>query len=394
MLNAIQLFGLILILGLAAGEAARRLLGLPRTTGYVLFGLFSGQSGLGWITPGHIESAQLFVDLALGLILFELGYLVPRSDRPTALRRLLAAVAVAALPGLLLCALFVARGHAIGDALFAASLALATSAAITIATCSDVGARGERSGLLYTLVAGNGGLAFAAVALVAPFLADTVDHGWPARLAASLASIAGSLLIGGACAGLVLFAARKLEKQSENQHLLILGSVILGVGTAIRFDISVFLPMLIFGVLVHVLDDGQRVIATRIARDARIFLVVAFVLAGAALDIRLLADYWPAALGVVAVRFAGQALGSLAAAHLLDLPRRDALFLSLGLQPMSSVALVLLVNTQLLYTRMPADLAGTLSAALLLMQLLGPYFTQTAIKGFGEATRLAPAPRP
>jgi hypothetical protein len=45
----------------------------------VLFGLLVGQSGLNWVTLLDIESAQLFIDLALGLILFELGYLVPRS---------------------------------------------------------------------------------------------------------------------------------------------------------------------------------------------------------------------------------------------------------------------------------------------------------------------------
>ena len=63
MFNSIQLFGLVLLGGLAAGEVSRRLFALPRTTGYVLFGLLVGQSGLNWVTPLHIESAQLFIDL-------------------------------------------------------------------------------------------------------------------------------------------------------------------------------------------------------------------------------------------------------------------------------------------------------------------------------------------
>jgi len=37
---------------------------------------------------------------------------------------------------------------------------------------------------------------------------------------------------------------------------------------------------------------------------------------------------------------------------------------------------------------MDAKLVGMLMATILLMQLLGPLATQTAIKGFGEATRL------
>ena len=55
---------------------------------------------------------------------------------------------------------------------------------------------------------------------------------------------------------------------------------------------------------------------------------------------------------------------------------------------MSSIALVLLVNTQMLYSGMDAKLVGMLMATILLMQLFGPLATQTAIKGFGEATRL------
>jgi hypothetical protein len=55
---------------------------------------------------------------------------------------------------------------------------------------------------------------------------------------------------------------------------------------------------------------------------------------------------------------------------------------------MSSVALVLLVNTQMLHNQLSPDLVGMLMATILLMQLLGPLATQTAIVGFGEATRL------
>jgi hypothetical protein len=58
------------------------------------------------------------------------------------------------------------------------------------------------------------------------------------------------------------------------------------------------------------------------------------------------------------------------------------------LQPMSSVALVLLANVQTLHAGLEPRLSGALLATILLMQLFGPLATQTAISGFGEATRL------
>ncbi len=388
MFNSIQLFGLVLLGGLAAGEVSRRGLALPRTTGYVLFGLLVGQSGLGWITLLHIESAQLFIDLALGLILFELGYLVPRSTRDARYKRLLTGCAISLTAGMLVLLLFLYWGFSAGSALFAAALCVATSPAITIATCSDVGAKGERTGLLYTMVAINGAVAFAAVVLLVPFLVDSEPMSGLARVSSALGSIIGSVVLGGACAGLVLMGAERLERQAEHQHLLILGVIVLGVGTAIYLDVSVFLPMLIFGILVSTIDRERKVIAIRIASDARVFLVITFVLAGAALDIAYLLDYWQEAILIAAARLAGQIMAILMSRKAIGLSVGESVFLGVGLQPMSSIALVLLVNTQMLYSGMDTKLVGMLMATILLMQLFGPLATQTAIKGFGEATRL------
>ena len=144
------------------------------------------------MTPLHIESAQLFIDLGLGLILFELGYLVPRTSAQSVRNRLLAGCALSLLAGLLVLMLFLYWGFSSGSALFAAALCVATSPAITIATCSDVGAKGERTGLLYTMVAINGAVAFAAVVLLVPFLIDSEPMSGFARVSSALGSIFGT----------------------------------------------------------------------------------------------------------------------------------------------------------------------------------------------------------
>jgi hypothetical protein len=137
-----------------------------------------------------------------------------------------------------------------------------------------VGANGERTGLLYSMVAINGAVAFAAVVLLDPFLIDTEPMSGLERLGYALGSIVGSVALGGACAGMVLLGAKRLERQAEHQHLLILGTIVLGVGTAVYLGMSVFLPMLIFGILVSTIDRERKVIAIRIASDARVFLVI------------------------------------------------------------------------------------------------------------------------
>lgn len=388
MFNTVQFFGGVLLGGLFAGELSRRLLALPRTTGYVVFGLLAGQSGFAWISSAHIESAHLFIDLALGLILFELGYLVPIIRRSEALPRLRSALGVSLASGLLIGSLVYGLGFPIRDCLFVAALCLATSPAITIATSSDVGAKGEKTGLLYTMVAINGCVAFSAVSLLMPFMAGSLAPDLVSGLLAGVGQILESVVLGVVCALLIRLGAAKLGKQAEHQHLLILGVIVLGVGTAIQLELSVLLPMLLAGVLIRLIDRDRKVMAIRIASDARVFLVITFVLAGAALDIRFLQEHWLAALAIVLIRFVGSALVTLLTRRQLGLSLADGMFLAIGLQPMSSVALVLLANSQILNSGINAELNGIVLAAILLMQLLGPLATQTAIKGFGEATLL------
>jgi Kef-type K+ transport system membrane component KefB len=166
MFNSIQIFGMALLGGLGAGEVSRRALALPRTTGYVFFGLLVGQSGLGWIAPYHIESNQLFIDLALGLILFELGYQVPLVAISEGWSRLRAGLLISLTTGATVVLTLLAMDFSARSAVFAAALCLATSPAITIATCSDVGARGDKTGLLFTMVATTGCVAFCDLDLV------------------------------------------------------------------------------------------------------------------------------------------------------------------------------------------------------------------------------------
>jgi hypothetical protein len=87
-------------------------------------------------------------------------------------------------------------------------------------------------------------------------------------------------------------------------------------------------------------------------------------------------------------RFAAQFLTLRRFRNILEITPRLAGFTAIGLQPMSSVTLVLLSSTQSLYGTLAADLASSLMTTILLLQLVGPLATQTAILGFGEATRL------
>src|SRR5512139_1746894 len=68
------LFGALLVAGLLGGELAHRLVALPRITGYVLVGVACGPHALDLVHTPLLAGARVFVDLALGLIVFERGH--------------------------------------------------------------------------------------------------------------------------------------------------------------------------------------------------------------------------------------------------------------------------------------------------------------------------------
>lgn len=144
------------------------------------------------------------------------------------------------------------------------------------------------------------------------------------------------------------------------------------------------------GIGTRILDRNNEVVAIRISSDARIFLVVTFVLAGAAMEIGMLWNHGGAALVFVVVRFVGKFVTLQITHRHLGLEEHDAKPMVVGLMPMSSVAIVLLSDMGAKFAQASPEAYGTLMAAILLMQLLGPLATQFAIKRFGEATLLSP----
>src|SRR5690349_24902199 len=72
-LGNLVVVALILLIGLACGELFRRVLFLPRISGYVVAGFAAGPGSAGLLDTQMLEDARLLFDIALGLILFELG---------------------------------------------------------------------------------------------------------------------------------------------------------------------------------------------------------------------------------------------------------------------------------------------------------------------------------
>ena len=72
-LNAFVVFGVLILLGLIGGVMAHKSMLFPRITAFMLVGLVFGPSGLDWVNTEMIANGKVFIDIALGMIMFNLG---------------------------------------------------------------------------------------------------------------------------------------------------------------------------------------------------------------------------------------------------------------------------------------------------------------------------------
>ena len=136
------LFGALLVTGMLGGEVARRLR-LPRVIGYVFVGFAIAPLAAAMGMTPLVEHTRIFVDIALGLVLFDLGR---RMDLPWMKRDwTLAASGVAEgfiTFGLVMATLMAFDFPPLQSAI-AGAIAMATSPAVVLLTVQDLRAEGQ-----------------------------------------------------------------------------------------------------------------------------------------------------------------------------------------------------------------------------------------------------------
>jgi Kef-type K+ transport system membrane component KefB len=383
--NPVLLFGLLLLAGVIGGELARRTLGLSRIVGYVLIGLLLGASGLNWLDSELLKEAWIFVDIALGLILFELGR---RLDFAWLRREpWLAATAVlesALAFGCVFLALLFFDVQPLYAAV-AASIAIATAPTVVLVVAQEMRAEGQVTERALNLTAMNSVIAFVTSTMLLAWL----HHEYRASLATvvlhPLYLLAGSAVLGYGASFVAMTLARWLGK-SERAHLVMsLALIVVTVGAARMLELSVVLALLAFGTLSKNLDKRHDLMPVDVGPIGQLFVVVLFVVSGASLRADEFAAGGALAIVYVLARFAGKSLGVMSLTYLSGVRRGAGGLLCLALVPMSATAIGMMHRTAQLYPDFGAMLSAILLSAVLILELIGPIAVQFALKRAGEA---------
>jgi len=382
--NSFVLFGLLLLAGLAGGRIAATTRILPAITGYIATGFILGPGGLNWLDAKSLAQAQIFADISLGLIVFDLGRRLDlgwaRHDRwllPTGLAE-----------SLLSCAARLGLLRAVGidalEAAVAATIGIATAPAVVLMVVNELKAEGPVTRRTLWYVALNNIIAMLGLALLLPFIEARASAEPWYPIARSLWILGGSFLLGYLAFLIMTLFARLTGKSPAPQFILIVGTIVVTVGVAQTAQLSVLLALLVLGVCARNLDREHRLIDVQFGLAAQLFFVILFVLTGATLRPDQFGSIAWIGLAFVFARALGKSVGLYLFAWPSRVSPRQASALTLTLTPISGLALGM---TQPIYDIAPefgAHLAAIVASGIAILHLIGPIATRFALLRAGE----------
>jgi Kef-type K+ transport system membrane component KefB len=329
--------------------------------------------------------ARAAIDLALGLVVFELGH---RLDLGWLRKNLWLAVAAIGESCGAFAAIYLAMLYFDYAPLLAAGAAAAgtaTSPAVVMLVAHELRASGQLTERMILFTAVNCVFAFVALTLLLPFLHLEQASDLRTALLHPVYLLGGSGLLGFAACQLMLIVAGWLGKREDRQFILLVALVVLVVGLARATGLTVVVAMLAFGILARNLDYDHVLLPLRFGYAGQLLFVLLFVLTGASLVFNGLESTFGVVTAYVAVRFLGKALAILAFGRLSGLRAGGAGLLSVALLPMSGVAVIMVHDTEALFPGFGAELALVVMSAVALLELVGPLATQFALRRAGEA---------
>ncbi|HUO43528.1 MAG TPA: cation:proton antiporter [Burkholderiales bacterium] len=383
--NPFALFGILLLAGALAGELVRRVLNLPRITGYVLIGLTLGASGLNLLDTRMFDYMRVFFDIGLGLVLFELGRRLDlnwlRHDRWLAVL----ALAECLLSFGSMFTVLLWFGIEPLYATVAAAIGVSSSPAIVMLVARELKAEGQITERALNLVAINSVTAFVLTTMLLSWIHHEYHASWLIALLHPFYILVGSFYAGFLASVLVLMLARWLGKQVELHLTLLLAMIIFLVGAAEALKLSVLMTLLTFGVLVRNMDQDHALMSVDLGSFGQAFFIVLFVATGAMLRIDNLITGFGVAAGYIAARFVGKSIGVMCFAHLSGIRAGSGGLLSIALLPMSGVALAMTYSAGKFYPAFNEKLSAIVLAAALILELIGPLAVQFALRSAKEA---------
>jgi Kef-type K+ transport system membrane component KefB len=381
----------VLLAGALAGEFIAATTRLPRVVGYTLAGFVAAAFGHGVAMP-LAGAAQVVCDLALGLLLFEIGCRVHLRwlKRNPGLAAM--SLAEASLSAIAVAIVLVVIGVEKQTAVACALLAMPAPAAVSGRVSLELGAEGQVTQRVTLLTALNTLYAVIALTLMRTWWAADDEGGSLHQALAGLAiSFSTTAVLAVLLAGAVYLAARRLDLRNESAALLLFGLVVFSIVVARALGVSTLLMPLLAGLMLRNGSERPWVWPRHFGTSGGALVLMLFVIVGSAWSPRILVAGGLTALALLAARFLSKTAAIIALSPWAGASWRQGLALSIAMTPLSATALVMLSELMRAEPALAAGAVPIILASVAVLELIGPIAVQLALRVAGE---LPPRPRP
>ncbi|MCC7499982.1 MAG: cation:proton antiporter [Bryobacterales bacterium] len=389
-MNDIGSLGVILLLALLAGHLVKWLR-VPEVTGYLLAGIALGPSVLGWVTSDNLSALQAFSEVALGLILFSIGTVFEAAHFRRIGREIVIITAIeAALVALIVAAGIRLAGQPWPVALLLGAMAIETAAASTLMVLRECAARGKLTDALTGVFALDNLLCLIAFNLVAGGIQFSASP--PGSTLQNLYQTLGPIiwqLVGAAALGYVagfllsIWSVRVVEH--GEQLILLAGCVLLCVGASRLLHVSSMVANLAVGAtVINLSEHGRRFLDSLGKTDPPLYAIF-FVLAGADLNLSMLATLGVPGMIYVAGRLTGKFAGGILGSHIAGAAEPIRRGLPAGMFAQAGLAIGLTMTLQRLLPGWAPAVTTVILAAVIVFEIIGPFGVRWTIMRNGES---------
>ncbi|HEY9102787.1 cation:proton antiporter [Chitinimonas sp.] len=388
--NHLALVGLSLLGAVLVAEALHRLFRMPTITGYLCTGLLCGPLGLGLIDPDAMRQLSLFSDVAVGILLFELGRHLDwrwlhREPRLMALALVESLSVFGAVYGL-----FQLLGIEPVAAGLLGILAMTTSPVILLPILRETRAEGRVSEWAWVFAAVNNALALVLALMLISLTRFAREDGWQAALLQPAWELLGALALGMVAAFLLALFLKWLRQRGPHDvlpMLFLFGGIAATVGVAQLLAVPTLLAVLSLGIASRNIDQGEALLGLNVDHLRGLFVCVLFVQIGASLDwwawreVPMWAGLFLLVRGLV--RLTVPAL----LAPFSGIGHRQGVWLGVTLLPMSSLAVLTVHGSVAAMPELTTHASAIALAALCLLEIIGPLTTRWALERVGDARK-------
>lgn len=382
--NELMRMAVALLMAAVCGEAVARAVRWPRVTGYSLAGLLMGPTLLGWFGPENLDHVRIATDLALALLLFELGVRLDVRWFRANPWVLASSVAEAGLAFVLTYSLMRAMGYTPGMAATVGAIAIGTSPSVVMRVASELRAEGQVTQRLFVLCALNVAYSVVLCKLIVGGMHGVFRGDWLLGIIHPFYLLTGSLAVGAALALAFQLLRRAFDLSDEQGVVVLFGLLLLTLAVLDILKLPSMLAPLIAGAIIKYRDPRPHVWPRHFGTAGGVLVIALFMLTGMSLTLAQMAAGGLAALVLLLARLVGKTAGVVLLGPVSGLSLRQAAALGLALLPMSGVAFLLAEDIRVMYPAFGAQLAPIVLSMVAALELLGPIAVQWGLRFIGE----------